>query len=172
MERIDIEVFAYLLRQKVIDFGMSGDRGYLKLVFVDKDAVIGAFPKQRTTASFKVLEEFFPLHQREISSFSRTTVFPAMDRWVRIRFASRIRRIAFFRFFRVSLRVAPWVLAPGSSSTKPMYPSATFWKIAVNGITHLGGLSYECDSSSIAEAVKTSYRTSISIVKYGLAFRR
>src|SRR3972149_19828 len=40
--------------------------------------------------------------------------------------------MASMRLARASSKVAPWVLAPGNSSTNPMYPCGTFLNTAVN----------------------------------------
>ena len=50
----------------------------------------------------------------------------------RVRFASSTSSTASFKLCLTSSKVSPCVLAPGSSSTKPIYPSGTFWKTAVS----------------------------------------
>jgi hypothetical protein len=60
------------------------------------------------------------------------TSVPPIASSARAGFASRTSCAASFRFARTSFRVAPCVLAPGSSSMKPMYPSGTFRNTAVS----------------------------------------
>jgi hypothetical protein len=57
---------------------------------------------------------------------SRMTSAPSSDCSDISRFASKTILTASSKFVRASSRVAPYVLAPGSSSTNATYPSGTF----------------------------------------------
>jgi len=60
------------------------------------------------------------------SKGSRITSRPRRDSSESNRLAARSKCTASRRLSRVSFTVAPWVFAPGNSSTNPMKPSGTF----------------------------------------------
>lgn len=66
------------------------------------------------------------------TSCSRMTVRPWRSRSAISRFACRTICTASFRFSLASSRVAPCVLAPGNSSTKPIHMAPCCSKTAVN----------------------------------------
>src|SRR5438309_10773028 len=81
-----------------------------------------------------------------------------MDSSDRARFASSTSSTASFKLFRTSSKVSPCVFAPGSSSTKPIYPSGTFWKMAVSFMPDLE----DTHDGSIPERFRDPHRTMLN----------
>jgi hypothetical protein len=111
--------------EEIIDLAVPWDGCCLSSSAIDVQRVFGAFPKRLAPTLLEVLDQITPFHTAVIVTGSRITSCPSRDSWMRARFAS-------MRLPRVSSRVAPWVLAPGNSSTNPIYPSGTFLNTAVN----------------------------------------
>lgn len=99
---------------------------------IEIDGVASAFARLPASMGMQVPYEVATLHAAVMASDSRMTAGPLIDSSARARFVSTISRTASRRFSRASSSVAPWVFAPGSSSLKPMKPSATGWKTAVD----------------------------------------
>jgi hypothetical protein len=102
---------------------------------IDVYGVAPSLAQQRTAMEFKMANEVEPLHSLATTSGSRITSRPWIDSSDRARFASITSSSASARLSRASSSVTPWVLAPGTSSTKPTYPSGTFWNTAVSFTT-------------------------------------
>lgn len=112
-----LEVSADLPGEKLVDFAVAGKGRRLVCVRIHVDGVIGAFTKQAAAVSLEVTNKIDALHAVSRRG-SRITPSPAESWRASVRLASSTRATASSRLARASSRVAPWVLAPGSSSTK------------------------------------------------------
>jgi hypothetical protein len=124
------EILADLSGEVLVDFGVTRN-GRCPAGGTDEDRMASTLPKQTTTALLQVADQRAPFHALTLSVSRMTGPLP-VDCWANSRLASRTIATASWRFARASSSVAPCVLAPGSSSTKPMYPSGTWRKTAVN----------------------------------------
>ena len=81
------------------------------------DGMVAAFAQELSAMLFKMSDQIAPLHAAVIASGSRRTSAPCNDSSAKSRFAWSTISTASFKFSRAS-SVAPYVFAPGSSSTK------------------------------------------------------
>ena len=115
-----VDRIAWMVRARV-GSPTRADLGTGKRLFLwpHEYRVFAAFPKQNAAVLLKVANKVVTLHAAGSSIFSRMTSCPWIVSSARVRLASRTSSTAFARFARASSSVAPCVLAPGSSSTKP-----------------------------------------------------
>jgi hypothetical protein len=120
----DRELFADLPSQELVDCAMAGYGSALADTTIDVDRVPPALSEQLTAMLLEMANQVDSLHAVNLRG-SRMTSSPARSSSARARFASRVSSTASRRFSRASSSVAPWVLAPGNSSTNATYPSGT-----------------------------------------------
>lgn len=112
----DLEITTYLADQVVVDLSMAWESRDLPCVGVQVDRMVRAFSQDAAAVGLEVTDEIHPFHAVRRNG-SRMTSMPAASSRAAARFASRTSATASSRFVRVSSSVAPWVFAPGSSST-------------------------------------------------------
>jgi hypothetical protein len=131
--RRDFEVTTNLAGKMVIDLGMTRNRRGLPSHRIHEDGVAPSLAQENAPMTLQMVDEVATFQRWAAWSGSRMSACPASCCAI-VRLASSTNSTASMRLSRASSRVLPWVFAPGSSSTYPMYPSGTFRKTAVSAM--------------------------------------
>src|SRR5690242_12675942 len=116
---------------------MPGDGGGFPLCAIHEHRMTATLAQQDTAVMLQMAEQFAALHRSGMRRGSLITFWPLSDSSASVRFASSTSATASLRLCLAASNVAACVFAPGNSSTKPMYPSGTLRKTAVNSMANL-----------------------------------
>jgi len=114
-----LEVLADLPGEIPVDLVVPGNRRDLLGRPVDVEGVVPALTQEGAPMLCQVAQQIPAFHAVTVMG-SLMTVSPSASSRANSRLASITRATASRRFVRASSREAPWVLAPGNSSTKAM----------------------------------------------------
>ena len=114
-----MEILADLSGEVSVDLIVPGNRRNLLGRPADVEGVVPALTQEGAPVLRQVPQQVPALHAVTVMG-SLMTVRPPVSSRAISRLASITKATASRRFDRASLRVAPWVLAPGNSSMKAM----------------------------------------------------
>src|ERR1035438_540969 len=114
----NIQVLANLACCELQNFAVAWHAGHLLFRTVHVNGVVAALAQELTAVTLQVPDKLQPFHAVPRSSGSRMTSWPRKSSSASSRLAWSTMVTASAKLARASSSVAPWVLAPGNSSTK------------------------------------------------------
>src|SRR5436309_1457269 len=113
----NVQVFANLPGGEFQYLVVARHRRNFSLRAIHVDGMVAALAQKLAAMTFQMPDEVPPLHAAPSNNGSRITSCPRNSSSANSRLASNTITTASAKLARASSKVAPWVLAPGNSST-------------------------------------------------------